>query len=174
MEDIRYPIGKHNAKPSLDPAERPPFIRQVEELPAALRAAVKGLTAAQLDTPYREDGWTPRQIVHHVADSHLNLFIRFKFGFTEDNPAILAYDQDKWAATPDVTGVDVEHSLKIVEGVHARMAALLKAMRPADFGRTFRHPERGQVSLDYNVQLYAWHGRHHTAQITELRKRQGW
>jgi hypothetical protein len=174
MEDLRYPIGKHNAKPSLEPAERSPLIRQIEELPAVLRAAVQGLAPAQLDTPYREGGWTPRQIVHHIADSHMNLLIRFKFGFTEDNPAILAYDQDRWAVTPDVIGVDVEASLRIVEGVHARMTALLRAMKPADFSRTFRHPERGQVSLDYNLQIYAWHGRHHATQVTELRKRQGW
>jgi hypothetical protein len=174
MEDIRYPIGKHNARPTLDAAERAPLIRQIEEAPAALRAAITGLTAAQLDTPYREGGWTPRQVAHHLADSHVHLFIRFKFALTGDNPAIMAYDQDAWADTADVTGMDPEASLKILDGVHARMTALLRSMKPEDFARTFRHPERGQVTLDYNLQIYAWHGRHHTAQITGLRARRGW
>jgi hypothetical protein len=174
MEDIRYPIGKHDARPSLVAAERAPLIRQIEELPAALRAAIKGLTAAQLDTPYREGGWTPRQIVHHLADSHMHLLIRIKYALTEDNPSILAFNQDAWSGTADVIGMDPEASLKILEGVHARTAALLRSMAPVDFARTFRHPERGPVSLDFNLQLYSWHGRHHAAQITELRKRQGW
>jgi hypothetical protein len=174
MEDIRYPIGKHNAKPSIDASERPALIRQIAEAPASLRVAVKGLTAAQLDTPYREGGWTPRQIAHHLADSHMNTLFRFKFALTEDKPGVMAYNQDKWAATADVIGMDPDASLRILEGVHARLAALLASMKQEDFARTFRHPSGGEVSLDHNLQVYAWHGRHHTAQITELRRRQGW
>jgi len=174
MEDIRYPIGKHNAKPAISTAERAPLIRQIAEAPAAVRAAIAGLSAAQLDTPYREGGWCPRQIVHHLADSHMNAYIRFKLALTEDNPTITAYNQDKWASTADVVGMDPSASLAILEGIHARLAALLQSMKPEDFARTFRHPENGDTTLDRNLQVYAWHGRHHTAQITELRKRLGW
>ena len=174
MEDIRYPIGKSNAKPSLAASERGPLIRQIAEAPAALRAAVKGLTPAQLDTPYREGGWTPRQIVHHLADSHMNTLIRFKLALTQDKPGIVPYSQDAWAATADVIGMDPAASLSILDGLHARLAALLQSMKPEDFARTFRHPERGEMTLDHNLQIYAWHGRHHTAQITEQRKRLGW
>lgn len=174
MEDIRYPIGKHGAKPSIPASERPALIRQIAEAPEALRAAVAGLSAAQLDTPYRDGGWCPRQIVHHLADSHMNAFFRVKFALTQDRPGIMAYNQDAWAATADVIGMDPEASLGILEGLHARFAALLSAMRPEDFARTFLHPERGEVSVDNNLQIYAWHGRHHTAQITELRRRRGW
>ena len=174
MEDIRYPIGKHNAKPSIAASERVPLIRQIAEMPAALRTAIKGLTTAQLDAPYREGGWTPRQIVHHLADSHMNTLFRFKFALTQDKPGIMAFNQDKWAATADVIGMDPAASLSILEGVHARLASLMQSMKPEDFARTFVHPERGEITLDFNLQLYAWHGRHHTTQITELRKRQGW
>jgi len=174
MEDIRYPIGKHNAQPTLSASARPALIRQIAEMPAALRAAIAGLTAAQLDTPYREGGWCPRQIVHHLADSHMNAYFRVKFALTQDKPGIMAYNQDAWAATADSVGMDPEASLKILEGLHARLATLLSAMKPEDFSRTFLHPERGEMNVDYNLQVYAWHGRHHTAQITELRRRKGW
>lgn len=172
-EDIRYPIGKWTRQPGLDAAGRAAAIADVAAVPEALRAAVAGLTDAQLDTPYRDGGWSPRQIVHHIADSHANAFTRFKLGLTEDNPTIKPYDETKWADTADVR-TPVSLSLGIVDGLHGRLVPLLTSMDDGAFARTIQHPERGPLTLTDLLGLYAWHGRHHVAQITAMRARQGW
>ena len=142
MENLSYPIGKFVFDPDVTPEKRSTFIRAISELPGQLAAAVSGLAASQLDTPYREGGWTVRQVVHHLADSQINAFIRFKLGLTEDGPRITAFDQDAWARTAD-SAADVSLSLSIIEGVHGRWAVLLRSLAPADFARTYLHPERG-------------------------------
>ena len=173
MDDPRYPIGKAVIDKEPTPEKRAACIRDIAELPALLRGAVKGLTDAQLDTPYRDGGWTVRQLVHHVADSHMNAFIRFKLALTEQNPAIKPYNQDAWVTTADAA-LGVETSLAVLDGVHARLARLLSSMDAAAFARTFMHPENGLTSLDRNLQIYAWHGKHHAAHVTALRARKGW
>ncbi|HLI30711.1 MAG TPA: putative metal-dependent hydrolase, partial [Terriglobia bacterium] len=146
----------------------------IEEVPARLRAAVKGLSDAQLDTPYREGGWTVRQVVHHLADSHMNSYVRFRLALTESEPTIKTYDQTRWAELRDARTAPVEPSLALLESLHKRWVLLLKSLEAADFSRTFRHPDRGTMTLDQNLALYAWHGRHHVAHITSLRERMGW
>ncbi len=173
MDDPRYPIGRFTFDKEANAAKRAVWIRDIAEAPAALRRAVSGLGAAQLDTPYRDGGWTARQVVHHLADSHMNSFIRFKLALTEDNPQIKPYDQAQWAATADC-GLDVAASLALLEGLHARWAALLTSMAPEQWERTFLHPESGVQKLDRTLQTYAWHCRHHVAHITRLRERSGW
>jgi uncharacterized damage-inducible protein DinB len=173
MENLSYPIGKFTFDPDIAPGKRASLIRDIEQLPALLAAAVTGLSASQLDTPYRDGGWTIRQVVHHLADSQMNAFIRFKLGLTEDKPRICAFDQNAWAATAD-SAADVALSLSIIEGVHGRWAVLLRSLAPADFARTYTHPERGPEPLERTVQLYAWHGSHHLAHITGLVARKGW
>jgi uncharacterized damage-inducible protein DinB len=174
MDDPRFPIGAfaHDKEPT--PEKRAGWIRDIAAVPAALRRAVAGLSGAQLDTPYREGGWTVRQVVHHIADSHMNSFVRFKLALTENLPTIKPYDQNAWAATGDVKGMDIAASLSLVDGLHARWAALLSSLKASDFGRTFMHPESGPNTLDRTLQLYAWHGKHHVAHITTLRDRMGW
>ncbi len=174
MDETKYPLGRFAFDAGLSSEKRREVIRGIAALPAELARSVAGLSADRLDTPYREGGWSPRQIVHHIADSHMNAFIRCKLALTEETPTIKPYDQDTWAMTRDSLGAPVEPSLAIVQGLHARWAALLESLSPADLQRTFRHPERGLLSVDYVVQLYSWHGRHHTAQITALRARKGW
>ena len=174
MEDPRYPIGRFHPDPEVTPQKRAACMRDSAELPGKLRLAVEGLTPAQIDTPYRDGGWTVRQVVHHLADSHLNSFCRFKLALTEHQPTIKPYDQDAWAATADSTNVDPQASLSLLAGLHARWAVLLMAMSPADFARTFLHPESGAQTLDNILQIYAWHSRHHVAQIQGLRQRKGW
>jgi uncharacterized damage-inducible protein DinB len=149
-------------------------IDEIAEAPGKLRAAVEGLSAEQLDTPYRPDGWTVRQVVHHVPDSHLNSYCRFKLALTEDEPAIKAYQEDRWAELDDSRATPIEVSLALLESLHLRWVTLMKSLAPDEFNRTFRHPEIGVVSLAKNACLYAWHGRHHTAHITSLRDRMGW
>lgn len=170
LEELRYPIGRFDASAA---GPRSQQIETVGQLPDRLRAAVEGLDDAQIDTPYREGGWTVRQLVHHVADSHANAYIRFKLALTEDNPTIKAYDEAAWAKLPD-SRMPVEVSLTFVAAVHARLIQLLESMSDADYEKTFRHPERGMVTLANNLALYAWHSRHHTAHITRLRERMGW
>lgn len=172
--DLRYPVGRFQPPVAITAAERRGFIEEIEQLPARLRAAVAGLAEAQLDTPYRDGGWTVRQVVHHVADSHMNSFIRFKLALTEDAPSIKPYDEGAWAMTADSLTVPAEVSLGLIEGLHARWAVLLRSLGEADLERAFVHPERGRMQLDVNLALYAWHSRHHTAHITSLRERMGW
>jgi hypothetical protein len=170
--DPRYPIGNFD-KSMIDPARRAEYIQTYSELPEKLVAAVAGLTDEQLDTPYRDGGWTLRQTVHHVADSHMNGFIRVKFALTEDGPTIMPYDEASWAELPDKS-LPVDVSLKILDGVHSRLTTLLRGLSEKQFGRTYVNPESGPWTIDAFIALYAWHSRHHTAHITELRKAKGW
>ena len=174
--DLRYPIGRFERPVSITAAERAAFIQTVAGTPAALREAVRGLDDAQLDTPYRPDGWTVRQLVHHLPDSHLNSYVRFKLALTETEPTIKPYDEKAWAELPDGRSPLVTESLALLDALHARWVYLLRAMAPADFARTLVHPERpgAPMTLDVMLALYAWHGRHHVAHITALRERQGW
>lgn len=174
MSDLRYPIGKFIPKPSITAEERQALIQQIEEAPAKLREAVKGLDDRQLDTPYREGGWTVRQVVHHLPDSHLNSYIRFKWTMTENQPTIKAYEEQLWAELTDGKSAPAEISLSLLEALHKRWVLFLRSLTPADFAKTLIHPENGPMNLDRLVQLYAWHGRHHVAHITSLRERMKW
>ncbi len=172
--DPRYPVGKFEWKGEWSAGERQRAIEEVEKTPAKFRAAVAGLSQQQLDTPYREGGWTVRQVIHHIADSHMHSYLRFKLALTEEQPTITAYDEKLWAELPDTRNTPVETSLSLLDTLHHRWGVLLRAMKPEDFVRSYRHPERGLVSLDMAVAMYAWHGRHHTAHVTSLRERMGW
>ncbi len=172
--DLRYPIGRFRRVTSLTGDERQESIEAIAAAPAQLRAAVQGLSAGQLETPYRPDGWTVRQVVHHVPDSHMNAYIRFKLALTEDNPTIKVYRQDLWAGLADSLETPVEVSLSLLEGLHDRWVRLLRSLAPEDFARPLTHPENGPMTLDGLLVLYAWHGRHHVAHITGLRERNGW
>ena len=170
-QDLRFPIGKFDPENN---ASRGDHIKTIAELPARLAEAIAGLSDEQLDTPYRPDGWTLRQTVHHVADSHINSLCRFKLALTEDEvPTIMPYYEDRWAELAD-SKMPVDVSLAIVDGVHRRWAALLESMTDADFQREFIHPETGNWTLEKVLALYAWHSRHHTAHITSTRERNGW
>ena len=171
-EDLRYPIGKFD-RSAVDGTRHAEYLQAIERLPEALAAAVKGLSDAELDTPYRPGGWTVRQAVHHIADSHMNAFCRFKLALTEDAPTIRPYFEDRWAGTADNRSA-VDDSLSMIKGLHARWSALLNSMSDADLARTLDHPESGTWTLEQMLALYAWHGDHHTAHITGLRERQGW
>ncbi|MCY4354627.1 MAG: putative metal-dependent hydrolase [Truepera sp.] len=174
MDDLRYPIGRFRFVGPATRKEREAWLMTLTSLPEALRRAVDGLDEIALDTPYREGGWTVRQVVHHVSDSHLNAYTRFKLALTEDRPTIRPYDQDLWAALADST-LPVVVSLDFLDALHRRWAALLEAMDEADFQSLFLHPETGsEISLELNLAHYAWHGMHHTAHITRLRDRMGW
>jgi uncharacterized damage-inducible protein DinB len=172
--DLRYPIGRFEYKGENTEEQRRELIGRIEQTPARLRAAVAGLKADHMETPYRPGGWTVRQLVHHVADSHMNSFMRFRLALTEDNPAIKGYDQDRWAQLADSRTQPVEVSLDLLDALHRRWAGLLRSMGPDEFARTFVHSELGPVTLDRTLALYAWHGDHHTAHITSLRERMGW
>lgn len=172
--DLRYPIGPIDRTPSLTAGERAQRIDALSTVPTQLRRAVSGLSDEQLDTPYRPEGWTTRQIVHHVADSHMNAYVRFRLGLTEDNPTIRPYDQAAWGELHDVRHVAVELSLGLLDGLHERLDHLLRAQRASQFARTIVHPENGPMTLDALLSVYAWHGKHHTAQVTRLRERMGW
>jgi uncharacterized damage-inducible protein DinB len=174
MSDPRYPIGKFTFSGSSSESQRSKFIDDIERTPTTLRAAFKNLSTEQIETPYRDGGWTVRQVVHHVPESHMNAYIRFKLGLTEDNPTIKPYMEDRWAGTPEVHSTPLEISLALLEPLHDRWVRLLRSLQPADWKRTFRHPEMGSLSLEKTLALYSWHGQHHTAHITELRKRMGW
>ena|SRR3984957_7456451 len=174
MSDPRYPIGKFKFEGTTTDSQRNQFIEDIEQTPAAMRAAIKNLDAKQVATPYREGGWTVRQVVHHVPESHMNAYIRFKLALTEDEPTIKPYMEDRWAATGDVESTPLEVSLALLDPLHNRWVRLLRTMKAADWKRGFRHPEMGEVSLERSLALYAWHGKHHVAHITELRKRMGW
>lgn len=174
--DLRYPIGRFERPAQLTTVERSTLIDAIAAAPAALRVAVRDLSDTQLDTPYRAEGWTVRQVVHHLPDSHLNSYVRFRLALTEVQPTIKPYDEGRWAELPDAKGPLVAESLALLEALHARWVSLLRAMTAADFTRTLVHPERpgAPMTLDTMVALYAWHGRHHVAHITALRERMGW
>lgn len=174
MSDPRYPIGKFSYSKPPSESDRQRLIADIEQAPRALRAAVAGLTAQQMETPYREGGWTVRQVVHHVPESHMNAYIRFKLALTEDEPTIKPYMEDRWAQLDDVRSTPPEVSLALLDNLHDRWVRVLRAIRPEEWKRTFRHPELGVVPLEKNLALYSWHGQHHVAHITELRKRMGW
>ena len=172
--DLRYPIGKFQWPASVTPEEREAHIAVIAGAPAVYRQAVLGLNDQQLDTPYREGGWTVRQVIHHVPDSHMNSYCRFKFALTETEPGIKAYAEDLWAELADGRGGPVETSLVLLENLHKRWVILLKSMTDKDFARCFRHSEYGLIRLDGTLALYDWHSRHHVAHITGLRERMGW
>jgi hypothetical protein len=174
MEDPRYPIGPFRFEDA-DQVRREQWIAEIAAAPGHLRGAVAGLGPLQLDTPYREKGWTVRQVVHHLPDSHLNAYTRVKLALTEDEPTIKPYDEARWAELPDVRSTPVETSLTLLECLHRRWVLLWRELRPPDFARRFRHPEQGRsIGLDEVLAMYAWHGRHHVAQIASLRSRMGW
>jgi uncharacterized damage-inducible protein DinB len=175
-DELRFPIGRfQRPKRPLDRAERRQMIDAIARTPGEIRAAIRGLSDAQLDTPYRAGGWTVRQVVHHVPDSHMNAFIRFKLALTEDTPTIKPYDEAAWAKLADARDTPIETSLTLLSALHARWVGLLGAMADDDFRRTLNHPEwDAPMSLDSMLALYAWHGPHHTAHITNLRSREGW
>lgn len=173
LEDLRYPIGHFAPPTSSDPAIRAQAISTLRLLPGTLMAAVSGLSHAQLDTPYREGGWTVRQLVHHVADSHMNAYVRTKLALTEDWPTIKPYDEAAWARLADST-LPIDGSLSMISALHERWVALLESLSEEDFQRGYNHPESGRQNLAAVVALYAWHSRHHTAHITSLRSRMNW
>ena len=173
-QDLRYPIGKFNWPASVTEAERSAHLDDLEAAPARLRGAVAGLTPAQLDTPYREGGWTVRQLAHHLPDSHMNSYVRFKLALTEDEPTIKTYEEARWAMLADSEKTPVETSLVLYESLHKRWLILLRSLSPADWSRKMRHPEWGAKSLDQILAQYAWHGKHHVAHITALRERMSW
>jgi hypothetical protein len=172
--DLRYPVGKFDWNTVAEP-EFPKLIAQIAETPGALRSAVSGLSPNQLETPYRPGGWRVKQLVHHIPDSHLNAYTRFKLALTEAEPTIKPYNEAAWAELADSQTVPIDVSLALLDSLHTRWVALLRSMVAADFGRTLRHPEQDRVlTLGQMLGLYAWHGRHHVAHITALRKREGW
>ena len=176
MNDLSYPIGSFSlADVTVAPDERPGMITAIAELPAQFRSAVQGLSEAQFDTPYRPGGWTVRQVVHHVPDSHLNAYVRFKLALTEENPTIKPYEEARWAELPDTAGTQIGVSLVLLEALHRRWVVLLKSMTDEQWGRSYIHPEyQRSFRLDAILAMYAWHGKHHTAHITRLRERMGW
>jgi len=173
MPDLRYPVGQFVLPDSTTPQERVGWIKEIARTPRCLRAALSGLSAEHLDTPYRPGGWTVRQVAHHVPDSHLNAYVRFKLTLTEHEPTIKPYDEARWATLADTT-LPVDASLDLLEGLHLRWVYLLESLSDADFQRRFIHPESGPWRLDQYLAQYAWHGRHHIAHVTELRKRLGY
>jgi len=174
MEDLRYPIGKYEAKPFSE-KQLDEWLMDIKFLPQHLEMAVTNLDEAQLDTPYRPEGWTVKQLVHHVADSHVNAYVRFKLGLTEDNPTIKPYNEKLWAEMNDSKVVPINVSLTILHAVHQRWVEVLKSIKRQEWERTVVHPEHGkQLTLWFLVGMYAWHSRHHTAHITALRERMDW
>jgi uncharacterized damage-inducible protein DinB len=174
MDDLQYPVGKFVVPSAFKDADRAAWIAEIEGAPTRMRDAVAGLDEAQLGTPYRPGGWTVRQVVHHVPDSHLNSYTRFRLALTEDEPTIRPYHEDRWAELPDAKDAPLEVSLSLLDALHRRWVLLLRSLSGEEWKRTFRHPEPGTVSLERALALYAWHGRHHVAHVTSLRRRMGW
>jgi uncharacterized damage-inducible protein DinB len=174
MNDPRFPIGRFHYDGPPGEWQRKTFLDEIAQTPANLRVAVAGLSASQLDTPYREGGWTVRQVVHHLPDSHLNSYVRFKLALTEDEPMVKPYAEDRWAELADSEQTPIEVSLTLLDSLHDRWVRLLRSLQPQDWRRTFKHPDLGPMTLEKNLALYAWHGKHHVAHITELRKRMDW
>jgi hypothetical protein len=172
--NLSFPIGEFDWTQTVAPERRRQLINEIAAAPANFRGAVRGLNDRQLDTPYRPDGWTVRQVIHHVADSHMNSFIRFRLALTEEQPAVNGYNEKEWAKLHDSHTLPVELSLQLLDGLHGRWTDMLRSMTAADFERSFHHSERGLIRLDTNLALYAWHSRHHAAHITGLRERMGW
>lgn len=172
-EDLRYPIGKFDTNFEVTSEIRNSFIKTLEELPAKIAEAVEGLSEEQLQTPYRPEGWTLRQTVHHVADSHLNMYLRLRLALTENVPTILPYNEAEWAKLAD-SEMPLEVSLKIIEGVHSRLVFMLKSLTDEQFKRKLIHPDSGEWTIEKMLGLYDWHSKHHTAHITRLRERKGW
>ena len=173
MKDLRYPIGEFEWEGELTEDVLASWLHELEQLPANLREAVTGLSEEQLDTPYRDGGWTIRQVVHHVADSHINAYTRFKLALTEETPVIKPYAEDKWASLPD-SQMAVEVSLQLLDSLHARLVSLLRSLSQEQLNKTFVHPESGSIELKRNIGIYAWPGKHHLAHITSLCNRKGW
>ena len=174
MSDPRYPIGKFSYTGPLTAEQKRRFLDEIEQTPTKLRAALQGLSDPQLDTPYRDGGWTVRQVAHHVVDSHMNSYIRFKLALTEHDPTIKPYLEDRWAELPEAKRAPVEVSLALLDSLHRRWMLMLRNLTEADWKRTFRHPEMGPMTLEKTLALYAWHGRHHVAHVTSLRDKMGW
>lgn len=172
--DLRYPVGRFTMGGPVAESEHPRLIGEIAATPGALRSAVAGLSRDQIETPYRPGGWTVKQVVHHLPDSHLNAYARFKLALTEDEPTIKTYDEAKWAELSDSQRVQIDVSLDLLDALHMRWVALLRGMDAADYRRGLNHPERGLMTLSQLLGLYAWHGRHHVAHITALRSREGW
>ena len=173
LSELQYPIGEFVLPGPLSAADRDRAIERIEAAPCALRAAMEGLSTEQVDTSYRPGGWSVRQVVHHLPDSHLNSYVRLKLALTEDVPLIRTYDEAAWATLPDSAG-PTDLSLGLLEGLHARWAFLWRRLEPGQWSRRLRHPELGEMAVDELLAFYAWHGRHHVAHITELRAREGW
>jgi uncharacterized damage-inducible protein DinB len=174
MSDPRFPIGKFHYEGQVSEQQKQAFLSDIAQTPANLRAAVRGLEESQLETPYRSGGWTVRQVVHHVPDSHMNAYVRFKLALTEDDPTIKPYAEDRWADLSDTKATPVEVSMTLLDSLHDRWVRLLRSLTSDDWKRTFRHPELGSMTLEKTLALYAWHGKHHVAHITELRKQMSW
>ena len=172
--DPRYPIGKFSFDGTLTPDQKKQYLHDIEQTPSRFRAVVHGLSDQQLNTPYREGGWTVRQVTHHVPDSHMNAYIRFKLALTEDEPTIRPYMEDRWAELPEAKQAPVEVSLALLDNLHQRWTMMLKNMSEANWKRNFQHPEMGLMSLEKTLALYSWHGLHHTAHVTVLREKMGW
>jgi uncharacterized damage-inducible protein DinB len=174
MADLQYPIGRFVADTDVTEEKRRRWIEEIATAPGVFRGALARLTQEQLDTPYRPGGWTVRQLVHHMPDSHMNVYVRFRLALTEPEPIIKSYDNAAWAELADARSAPVDVSLALFEALHQRWVLLLRSMTPSDFARTFRRPDSTLVTLDLALQMYAWHGRHHAAHITCLRQRMGW
>jgi uncharacterized damage-inducible protein DinB len=174
MSDLRYPIGAFVAVDSISADERRGLLAEMAEAPARLRRAVEGLSPEQLDTPYRPGGWTVRQVVHHLADAQMNWYVRTRLALTEDRPVVKPYEEARWAELPDARGGPIEPSLALLDALYARWVALFDSLTEGDWRRAMLHPERGVFVLETVLPMHAWHGRHHTAQIAELRRRRGW
>jgi DinB superfamily len=174
MTDLRYPIGKFHFAGPLTDEQKQTCLEEIAQAPAKLRSAVQGLSDVHLDTAYRPGGWTVRQVVHHLPDSHLNSYVRFKLALTENEPTIKTYAEDRWAELDDTKTTPVEVSLTLLESLHDRWMRLLRSLTPEEWQRTFRHPDMGAMNLEKTLALYAWHGRHHVSHITSLRDREGW
>lgn len=174
LEELRYPVGKFEAPDPIAPHHLEAWISEIDAFPAKFRAAVEPLSPSQLDTPYRPGGWTVRQVAHHLADSHMNSVLRFKWALTEDRPTIKPYFEDRWATLADTRDVPVGVALDLLTALHRRWVGLLRGMTPEDFRRELMHPESGILRLDRITGLYAWHGRHHLAHVTRLAEREHW
>ena len=174
MTDLQYPVGKFERQANYTALEIQESIEVLEKLPQQMRTSVAGLSAEQLETSYREGGWSLRQVVHHVPDSHINSFVRFKLALTEENPTIKPYDEAAWAELSDSRDTPIQTSLDLLEALHERWVIVLRAIKPEDWRRTFNHPQNGAMTLEYAVALYAWHSRHHLGHITQTRARMGW